>query len=301
MDDKRAADFLVRGQNPDGGFGYRLASRSLVEPTAFCALALATSGKTQESQRAMAFLKRCQGVDGSVGLDAEEPEGNWMAYAALLAFQGLGAIEEARRLKEWGLAFVDASSRLPPASIAAIKADFRFDASIPGWPWTAGTSGWVEPTAMFVIALLRAGVPTSHPRIQQGTALILDRRIPSGGWNFGNPFSGSYPLEPNLLSTALALTALAVAGIGETHPAVQGGIQFVRGRFRGPVSVVSLCWNCLALRTFPSANAMVQEMRSRLSGLQGGDGGFRGNPFETALAVLVLKHPGVLTGAEGGL
>ena len=77
-----------------------------------------------------------------------------MAYAALLAFHALGAANEERRLKDWILGFADASGHFTPDDVTAISTVYRYDASIPGWPWTPGTTGWVEPTALFIIALV---------------------------------------------------------------------------------------------------------------------------------------------------
>lgn len=299
MDSTSALDFIERHQNANGGFGYSPGAPSISEPTGFCAMALLSAGRERPFLRALEFLKACLQKQGSVGLDPQDGEGNWMAYAALLAFQAFGAAAELRLLTAWILGFTDASSRLPPASLAAIKADYRFDASIPGWPWTPGTSGWVEPTAMFVAALLRSGVARSHLRIRQGLALILDRRIPSGGWNYGNPYNGTLELEPTLLSTNLALTALAAAGIDQTEPAVRDGLRYVQGLRNETISNVSLSWGCLALRFFPSGRDSAIAMAKQLSGRQKRDGSYRENLFETALALLVLEHPGALIRAKG--
>lgn len=298
MDPKRALDFIGRHQNADGGFGYKPGDLSVSEPTAFCAMALHSAGCEPQALRGLGFLKECLQGQGAVGLDRQDKEGNWMAYAALLAFQAFHAAQEVRRMTTWILGFSDASSRLPPASLAAIKADYRFDASIPGWPWTPGTSGWVEPTAMFLIALLRAGIARSHPRIRQGVALLIDRKIPSGGWNFGNPYSGALVLEPTLLSTILALTALSASGIGENEPAVRDGLRFVRNAPIGPASTVSLCWGCLAMKHFPSGRDFAGRMATPLAARQKQDGSYRQNLFETALAYVVLESPETLIRIE---
>ena len=128
-------DFLRNNQNADGGWGYRPGGMSWVEPTAFGALALNSAGGSAEALRALGFLKRCQLPDGAVGLGATSTEGCWAAYAALLAFHGLGARAEEEKLRAWILGFVDSSSSLPLPTIRAIKAEYRIDASITGWPW----------------------------------------------------------------------------------------------------------------------------------------------------------------------
>lgn len=290
----KARDFIKTNQNPDGGWGYRPGAESLVEPTGVAALALHAGGDRWEAARALDFLKSCQKGDGAVGLNPRDTEGNWMAYAALLAFHLLGASDEERRLRDWILGFEDASGRFTPADLAAVKAAFRYDASIRGWPWTPGTTGWVEPTALFILALCHAGVPSTEKRIKTGIDLILDRKIPSGGWNFGNPYSRSFELEASPMSTALALAALGEAGVPENHPAVGEGLRFLVRSLGGDISAVSLTWALLAFKSFRSTAATVRGAADRLGKLQEKDGSFRANLFETALAFLVLSDTPIL-------
>ena len=222
-----------------------------------------------------------------------------MAYAALLAFDALGAGSEESRLRDWILSFEDAAGLFSPTDIKAIATIYRFDASIRGWPWTANTSGWVEPTALFIIALSRAGVPATEKRIKSGVDLILDRRVPSGGWNFGNPYSKSYELEASVMSTALALAALGAAGVPESRPAVGEGIRFLTSSLAGDVSTASLAWVLLALKSYPAVASQAPKVSARLAGLQAADGSFRRNLFETALAYLVLSDMAILVRPPG--
>ena len=212
-----------------------------------------------------------------------------MAYAALLAFHALGAGVEESRLKSWILGFEDASGRFTKEEIAIIATRYRYDASIRGWPWTPQTTAWVEPTALFILALARSGVPATDGRIQSGINLILDRRVPSGGWNFGNPYSKSFELEASTMSTALALAALGASGVPEIRPAVSAGIRYLKDALRNDISTASLAWSVLALRSFPAGVASVPAAAARLEGLQRTDGSFRGNLFESALAYLTLS------------
>jgi hypothetical protein len=223
-----------------------------------------------------------------------------MAYAALLAFRAHGASAEERRTSDWVLGFMDASDKFTAADLAEIAKRYRYDASIKGWPWTPGTTAWVEPTALFLIALLRAGVPSSHDRIRAGVALIVDRKVPSGGWNFGNPYSKSHELEATLMSTALALAALGAAGAAGGPAGVPEGLRFVGRALAGDVSTASLAWTLLALKSCPGGASMVPDASARLAGLQAGDGGFRGNLFETALAAVVLDDADALIRTAGG-
>lgn len=217
-----------------------------------------------------------------------------MAYAALLAFHAFGASTEAGKLRAWIMAFEDASGRFSKDEIAVVAARYRYDASIPGWAWTPRTTAWIEPTALFILALVRAGVPASEKRIESGIDLILDRRVPSGGWNFGNPFSKSFELEATAMSTALALAALGAAGLPEGRPAVAAGIRYLNKSLAGEVSTATLAWSVVALKSFTGTRGRARAEADRLAGLQSTGGGFRGNLFETAIAFLVLSGTSIL-------
>ena len=285
----RTLGFIRAGQNEDGGWGYRPGGASWVEPSAFCAMALLAGGDRAAAGRGLALLKACQNASGGMGVSPKDQGGGWMAYAALLAYHAFDAEAEATRLIGWILGLEDASRRFAPADIQSIARTYRYDASIPGWPWTPGTTAWVEPTAMFILALTRAGVASTEPRIQAGLRLLIDRRVPSGGWNFGNPFSKAHELEATLLSTSLALAALSAAGTPATKPAVEAGLRFIEARLAGDVSTVSLAWTLIALLSIPAGDRLVPGVSARLAGLAGTDGGFRGNLFESALAFLALE------------
>jgi hypothetical protein len=281
-------DFIKAGQNPDGGWGYRPGGTSFVEPSAFCAMALLAGAEREAAGRGLAFLKGCPSASGAIGVSPGDRAGSWMAYSALLAYHTFGARSEEARLVDWILKFEDASRRFTPADLKTIAKTYRYDASIPGWPWTPDTTSWVEPTALFIIALARAGVAPTHARVAAGTRLLIDREVPSGGWNFGNPFSKSHELAATLLSSSIALTALASVSYPEDRPAVGSGLRFLERCLTGEASTVSLSWALIALRSWRSGNRLVPEVAARLDGLRNRDGSFRRNPFESALAYLAL-------------
>jgi hypothetical protein len=295
-----AIDFLKSRQHPDGGWSYGAGRMSFVEPTGLATVALHAGGAAAGAARGLAFLRSCQKPSGAVGIGPGDADGGWMAYAALLAFHGLGAAPEERRLKEWILAFEDASGRFSPQEVKAVAERYRYDAGIQGWPWTPRTTAWVEPTALFIIALRQAGVSAQEKRIRSGTDLILDRRVPSGGWNFGNPYSKAYELEASTMSTALALAALGAAGIPKNNAAVAAGLRFLKTALAGDVSTASLAWSLLALKSYAFSEPLTAGTADRLARLQAADGGFRDNPFETALAWLVLTDAPILVRSHGG-
>jgi hypothetical protein len=281
-------DFIKAGQNPDGGWGYRPGGTSFVEPSAFCAMALLAGAEREAAGRGLAFLKSCLDAFGVVGVSPGDRAGSWMAYSALLAYQAFGARPEEARLVDWILKFEDASRRFTPADLKTISKTYGYDASIPGWPWTPDTTSWVEPTALFIIALARAGVAPTQARVAAGVRLLIDREVPSGGWNFGNPFSKSHELAATLLATSIALTALASVGYPEDRPAVGSGLRLLDRSLAGEASTVSLSWALIALRSWRSGNRLVPGVAARLDGLREPDGSFRRNPFESALAYFAL-------------
>lgn len=290
----QAADFIKTHQNPDGGWGYEPGRASLVEPTGIAVLALQDRGDSAAAGRGLAFLKTCQQPSGAVGIGPRDADGSWMAYAALLSFHAMGAVAEKERLKAWILTFEDASGRFTKDDISAIASRFRYDASIPGWSWRPRMTAWTEPTALFILALRLAGVTESEKRLLSGVELILDRRVPSGGWNFGNPYSKGYELEATAMSTALALAALGAAGVPQGRPAVAAGIRFLEKGLSAEASTASLAWILFALKSYPGAFGRIPEVSRLLAARQADDGGFRGNIFETALAFLVLSDASIL-------
>ncbi len=102
------------------------------------------------------------------------------------------------------------------------------------------------------------------------------------------------------MSTALALAALGAAGVPEDRPAVVAGLRFLDRALGGDVSTASLAWVLLALKSFPSGGPRATAVSARLSLLQTGEGAFRNNLFETALAYLVLSDNPILRPVPGG-
>jgi hypothetical protein len=134
-----------------------------------------------------------------------------------------------------------------------------------GWPWVAGTHSWIEPTAMSILALYRAGLG-NHQRVADGTRMILERALPHGGWNCGNNIVFGRELRPQPIPTALSL--LALAAHGDCSPAAARGVDYLRRALTSLYAPVSLGWSFLALRAYqatpPGAdNALSQAFAQR--------------------------------------
>ena len=279
--------YLVDTQNPDGGWGYWARKAGQTEPTGLAILALKASGQAAACERGLSFLRSCRLESGAIGVGPQDKAGNWTAYAALLAFHALGASEDEKKLKDWILDFRDDAYRLSNDEAAEIAGRFRYDVMIPGWPWIANTVSWVEPTALFATALLHAGIDPDNRRIQFALRLILDRKINTGGWNYGVPFDRKdSPALP--LATAIALLALGTAGVGEGEPALTQAVDFLTARPPAETSTAALGWSILAFKNIGIARSKISGWSAELAGRREDDGSFRGNILETALALLAL-------------
>jgi hypothetical protein len=122
---------------------------------------------------------------------------------------------------------------------------FGHDPRIAGWPWVEGTHSWLEPTAMAVLALSRAG-RKEHERTRDGRRLIRDRVIRSGGWNYGNSTVFGADLRPHPAPTGLALLALAEADEADS-PIIAQSCAYLERILPTTRAPQSLCFGILAL------------------------------------------------------
>jgi hypothetical protein len=135
-----------------------------------------------------------------------------------------------------------------------IDTDVRFDPAKYGWAWVPGTTSWVVPTAMCIIALQKVkqagivGAYVINERIEMGIAMLLDRMCPGGGWNSGNGVAFGVALDPYIDATAIALLALQQ----RQHGAVIASLSRLIVGLTACPSAYSSAWGILAL-TLPSS------------------------------------------------
>ena len=186
---------------PDGGLPYYRGNASAAEPTLLTALALSVSGAPAERVKPLLdWAQKLQTPDGSVGVDpGHRDQGVWLTAQAAIVFHHFGLAENAQRAIDFLLSLRSGTAPKDPR--------LRQDDTLTGWPWVRGTFGWVEPTAWSLIALSLSGLG-GHPRAEEGVRFLLDRQIPSGGWNYGNPALDGTELLPFWDTTGLALVAL---------------------------------------------------------------------------------------------
>jgi hypothetical protein len=104
----------------------------------------------------------------------------------------------------------------------------------------------VEPTAWSLIALNLSGL-SGHPRAEEGARFLLDRQIPSGGWNYGNPALDGKELLPFWDTTGLALVALH--GHGDPKR-VGAGLELMEKNQGKIESLSGLSWAVLCLQGY---------------------------------------------------
>ncbi len=271
----RALDFILTSQNADGGWGYKPGGMSYVEPTAAVLLALESLGQNTSAAytRGRDLLLKLQRPDGGWSIAALDPDSGWMTAWAIWALAHANQAA-ATRGAEW-LVRVDSLHATNPADVAGIKQALKIDGSLMGLPWQPGDAGWVFPTALGLVALHALGYD-QHPRVQDCIKFLLDRAIPSGGWNIGNPFVGTAPLPPTVINTSLVLIGLG--GFRISSEIVDKGHAWLVQRVAQARTAAELAWGAWALPD--------PILRTRLQALHRADGSWDSNPLTTAIALL---------------
>jgi hypothetical protein len=244
--------------------------------------------------RGLRWLRSRQRADGSWPVSDQVADGSWMSAVAALALAQLDAGDEhAVRGAEWLLSRESRGYPWLQRLAMRVFPDLRAveqDSTLVGWPWTAGTTAWVEPTAHALLALkhLLPSLPRRRAldRIRQGELLLADRMCYGGGWNYGNRKVMGEELPPYPDTTALALMALH----DRPSAAVTGAsIARLRQMLAGSRSTLALALSVLALQLYGEDVAPLRaELRQRIGA------GSRGADVRTlALALLALDERAV--------
>jgi hypothetical protein len=226
-----------------GAWSYRAGHPSASEPTALAALALTAHHRFEPANRAVDWLADVQSRDGSVGIAAGEPNPRWPTALAILAWsawqQATASRAYAARV-ERGVAWALQAH----GATAPRRAIIGHDPTLVGWPWVLGTHSWLEPTAMFVLAL-RATQHAEHPRTRQAVRLLVDRLLPQGGCNYGNTVVLGQTLLAHVQPTGLVM--LALAGEPTKDPRIERSLLFLEEKAQQQTGTASLCWATMAL------------------------------------------------------
>ncbi len=273
---------LLASQTPQGAWGYRKGTEGMVEPTALATLALLSPPRpdfveeaNRAAQAAADWLAKLQQPSGAVGLSAALPTPCWPTPLAMMVWTRWPDYQANLKLAaRWLLARQGVTWENDEGDILG------HNTSLVGWPWIQETSAWLEPTATALIALRAAGVD-HHGRIYEAARLILDRAIPTGGWNYGNKrvFHNTLKSQPG--PTGLALLALAGRDVptATTNRAI-AYLQQTLPKLRSPRS---LAWGVLGLQAWGRRPA---EVDSWLQGCLAVDPQLMERPTDLAFLLL---------------
>jgi hypothetical protein len=232
-------DELWKRALPEGGFSAKAGGNYRPDSTAWALLALSAAGTKEDVlESSQARLATSQLSDGRVCLLPEHPDAYWPTPLAVLAWQGSPAhLEQQSHAIDF---LISNTGKLWPKKSDAIVAH---DPSIQGWPWTANTFSWVEPTALSLIALQAAGYG-GHERAQEATRLLMDRQLNQGGWNYGNTIVFGQELRPMPENTGMALYALADR---VTEESIKVSLEYLESQAPSLRTPLSLGWCLMGL------------------------------------------------------
>lgn len=226
----------------DGGYPPVRSGASEPEPTALAALAL-------NDPHARRWLNANQRSDGSFGISLGTVDND---SATALAALAMGPGDSANRALDH-IETTTARVTVPDSSIP-------YNPAFPGWAWTDGTFGWVEPTSRALLAL-RMLRPSASGSISDSSGMLADRESVGGGWNYGNRIVFGVDLPPYAETTAMALIALQ----GLKTDLVARGIARLKELWRqereGTLSVAAAAV-ALQLNNDPDADAALKELAS---------------------------------------
>jgi len=233
---------IVSRQATEGGFVQRRDGIPRPDATAWSVLALAGDNRYRDIiEKACHWLTQMQLPDGRVPIFDGCSDSYWPTSLAVLAWKKSGGfekeIDQAVKflLENWGIHFPKEKD-----------APWGHDTSIRGWPWMANMHSWIEPTAMAIIALKALGF-AGQDRVREAVRMILDRQLPSGGWNYGNTTMFNRELQPMPEYTGQALCALS--GFVQQDK-VEKSIEYARRQLIWLHTPLSLCWCYCGLRAW---------------------------------------------------
>jgi len=236
---------LLESQNPDGGWPYNRGGPSWTEPTAYALLALIAQRSPPESvHKGLRWLRAAQRPDGGWPPQPLVRQSSWVtAVVALLGPSVLGA-DAYQRSIGWIARQTGEETSLLVRLQHLVTGDTQ---GHPGWPWFPGTSAWVTPTALSMLALHKARQILDSPRIRarldMGAAYLLTHVCSDGGWNHGAARALDYDARSYPETTGVALLALS----GKDAPAIRKACQYSRARLSGCGTSEAESWLRLGL------------------------------------------------------
>lgn len=247
-------------------------------------LALSASGvDPRRWAKGLAWLANIQRGDGSVPATADENSPGWPTSLAVLAWRSERATQDTsyQRHIEPAVAWLlqTRGLRLAPESATMLG----HDTTLQGWPWVQDTHSWVEPTSYALLAL-RATGNACHPRAREGVKLLLNRALPSGGWNYGNTRVFGNALRPFPVTTGIALAALA----GEPDASsIKASRAYLTEALSGVRSPLTVGWGLIGLTAWDSRPPQAEDWLARCAART-----MAGQPNHLQDALLLLAGAG---------
>jgi len=223
-----AIDFLLKKQNPDGGWPY-LHGGSWTEPTVYAVLALTALGERAQSKRGLDWMLRTQNADGGWASRPGAGESSWVtAVAALVPAERIGLTVHSKAI-DWLMSIKgEDTTALYSLRQWLLGRSRSADEANPGWPWTPGAAAWVGPTSMALVALnmecKRHPSPGLAKRAEAGRSFLVAHMCSEGGWNHGAAKAWDYPAPPYPETTGMALLALS----GTNSPRLEAALSMAR-------------------------------------------------------------------------
>ncbi|MFZ2098141.1 MAG: prenyltransferase/squalene oxidase repeat-containing protein [Anaerolineales bacterium] len=279
-----AIDYLISAQHNSGGWGYSSTQKPVVEPTSAVLLAIRDEPQAYEAyQKGIAWLVNSQHQDGGWGICEDDPESGWQtAWALLVLKQSIPKTEVITKAVEWlvTVGTYDISGE------EFMKPDFPQSASYNAliWPWLPKQVGFVEPTAMALLALEGlTDLQVAEDRISVALRYFQENRTPDGGWSTGNAGPLDTIVLPRTYPTTLVLLALAYYAKQDILPKDISALE--QDMQRDPGILAQSC-GALALQTLGKSDEM---LKMKITGQQQADGSWNVNPFHTAWAIMALR------------
>jgi len=219
--------------------GYSSRGEVASEPTALAGLALQAHGNREAATRAADWLVAHQEKNGTVGVLATQASPCWPTSLSILLWQRVDA-DRYRQPIERAVAWT-----LQEKGETHVQRDYiGHDTTLVGWSWAADTHSWLEPTAMFVMALKAVG-QSLHARTREAVRLLVDRLLPHGGCNYGNTIVLGQELLPHVEPTGLVMMALADESLDD--PRISRSLEYLERELSAETTTVSLCYGLLGL------------------------------------------------------
>lgn len=275
---------LAASQRGDGGWSYYAQGDSAVEPTAEAVAALwVMDAEEAARKKGLAFLAGMCNADGDLRPQPSQTDGTTIAAIAGTVMAACGGD------KRLAVKVADRLLSIEPETAPKTTA-IADDPSLHGFSWLPRTYSWVEPTGYGLILMHHVG-KESHPRWVEARNVLLDRAVRTGGWNYGNSRVFGSDLEPQPMTSAVALLGLW----GETESdVVKRGVEYLRKVQADVPSALSLGWVAMALRARGNEDVKAERFGDLLAGSERSSG----SAWHRAVALLaagpVVRNPFVI-------